>query len=314
MHLLIIISVAVIVAGLIVGLSLKFTGGNYFNYSGEWGGYESIVVSYSITDEDKIEETCETAFKDAGVKYYHKSKADTTSGGQLVYKFYSSTDGAKLDGVKDSINTKLEIGLSTATHNSVKGTVGDGKSLTYASIALATVVVFQFIYFAVRYKLASAFAALLANVHNVFIYLALLTLLRVPVSASCFAFAAITVLLTVIATCFMFDKARKNAKSESYKKLSALEQADYIANDSFKLIWTSAVALAAATLIVSVFLLIIGGVSVFTVTPVLVALVSIVSVFYGTAFFTPAVYSRFKKIGDGLKSKPANASKSKKSA
>ena len=316
MHLMIIVSVAVIIAGLIVGLACKFTVGGYYNYAAEWSSSDSIVVSYSLTDDNELDKTCEAEFKAQGISYYFKSDAETAEGGQLVYRFYSSTSDDKLAAAENAINAKLEQGLSTAEFHKSEGIVGANKVLTYGSIAIATCVVFQFIYFAIRYKFASALSALLANVHNVLVYLALLALLRIPVGTSMIAFVGITVLLTIVGTCFMFDKARKNLKSESYAKLDANEQADDMANANFKMLWTSAAALAVVAVIMCVFLSISAGGAAFMVTPVLAALVCIASVFYGLAFFTPSVYSRIKKLSDKLiKSRAAEAKKeAKKSA
>lgn len=318
MHIMIIVSAVVIAIGLAMGLIFQFVAGGYFNYGADYSSYNSVVVNYAYIDgqEDSVKDVCSKAFKDAGVSYYTCVSGETTEGGQLVYKFTVSTNNEKLAKAKDAIHTALNAegtsGLSNASVHEVKAVLGGGKALTYGAIALATAVVFQFIYFAVRYKLTSALAALLADVHNLAIFLSLLAITRVPVGSDIFAFAALTVVITMIGCCFLFDKVRKNVKDEKYAKTEAFELSDICANESILDISVSAIAVAAAAVILFV-LMSISALSVnLVLTPALMAVLAAASSVYGTAFFTPSVYSRFKLIGDNFKA--SHSQKSKKNS
>ena len=73
-----------------------------------------------------------------------------------------------------------------------------------------------------------ALGALLANFHNLALYVALLAMTRIPVGLSAVAFAALTVLFTMIATGYMFDRYRRNLKKENFAKLDGDEHDGYL--------------------------------------------------------------------------------------
>lgn len=325
MHLFIIISCAVVAIGLMVGLICRFVADGYFNYGADWASYKSVTVYSSIMeypDEGAVKEVCEKAFKEAGVSYYSESCGDQTGeyvGKAVVYKFTKSTDGKKLGKAVELIEADIKLQAdgnlpqSSASWHEVNGLLGSGKALWRGAVALASVIVLHFIYFAIRYKLSMALSAVLADLHNLAIFLSLLAITRIPVGSSIIAFGVLTVLLTVIGTCFLFDRMRKNFKDDELKKLDAFELVDISANESFKinLIMPACLDVAAVVLFV---LSAISALSVLSIiTPILCAVVSFLACAYGTLFFTPAVYSRFKVLGDGFKKKHARAPKEKTS-
>lgn len=324
MHLLIVISALLIAAGLAVGLICQFVGGGYFNYSAEWGGYKSITVTYGYTDfsgDEDVKIICQTAFDDANISYYAFQSGDNNTGGQLVYKFAVSTDDAKITAAVEAIEAAIKLAveedgglrLSSASAHTAEAYLGGGSTLVMLSVALAVVVAFHFLYFVIRFRLTMALAALLADIHNLALFVSLLSLTRVPVGPSVFAFAALAVLLTVIGTCWLFDRVRKNAKEEEFKKLSAFELVDRSADEAFKAnIWLPA-SLVCVTVVLFVLLSVSSLSPLVILSPVLTALVCFVSCAYGTAIFTPSVYARFKKIGDEWKSKNTRTAKAKNS-
>ncbi len=323
MHIMIIVSAVIVAAGVAMGLIFQFVSNGYFNYGADYTSYNSVVVNYAYIDgkEDSINDICEKAFKEAGVSYYAYTYGDVATGGkleaggQLVYKFSKNTDTAKIQSAKDAIHSALTAegtsGLSKASYHEAETVLGGGKALTFGAIALASAVVFQFIYFAIRYKLTAAFSALLADVHNLAIFVSLLAITRVPTGSTVFAFAALTVVATMIGCCFLFDKARKNSKDEKFAKLDALEQADVCANESITEIAVTAVGAAVIGLILFV-LMSVSALSVqLAVTSAVLALLSAAASIYGTAFFTPSVYSRIRRAGGNLKaSHPQKVKKS----
>lgn len=316
MHVMIIVTAIIVAAGIAVGLICQFVAGGYFNYGADYKSYDSVVVTYAYIDykeEDAVKTICEDAFADAGIKYYSVTAGDCADGRELVYSFSQSVDAEKIKTAASAINGEIgSSGLSNAYYHSAETLLGGGYALTYGAIALASAVAFQFIYIAIRYKLAMAFAALLADVHNLVLFVSLLTITRIPVGSTVFALAALTVIATMIGSCFLFDRVRKNSKSEKFEKSGAFEVVDVSAGESFanSVICTVGLALAA------VLIFVLASISAMSVTLVLTvtlgAIVAAISCVYGTCFFTPAVYSRFKLIGDNFKAKYAK-SPSKKS-
>ena len=325
MHLLIIISSVVIALGLAVGIICQFVADGFFNYSDDYAIYKSVTVKYEDIDfsgsgEEPVEvikDICDEAFKTAGVSSYVSTHGDTTTGGKIEYKFTTSTDVAKLSDAITAINAEIKSGVvgedgiqfSYASYHSTESVLGGGKAITLAAITAATAIVFHFLYFVIRYKLTMALGALLADVHNIALYIALLALCRIPVGSAVATFGVLTVLLTIIGTCFLFDRMRKNCKDESLKKLTAFELADKSAVESLVINTIMPACLAAVSVVLFVLMAISSLSPLVVLSSVLCALVAFVSCAYGTAIFTPAVYSRFKKIGDELNKKSAEKSK-----
>ncbi len=89
-----------------------------------------------------------------------------------------------------------------------------------AAITIACAVALHFVYFIIRFRLTMALGALLADVHNFALYIALLALCRVPLGSTIATFAVLTVLITIIGTCFLFDRVRKNCKDDNFPCLN----------------------------------------------------------------------------------------------
>lgn len=312
MHLFIIISAVIVAIGLAVGLICQFVAGGYFNYGAEFKSYNTVEVNYAYVDyneEDKVIEICDGEFDKAGVSYFAVASGETSEGGRIVFKFSKGTDEDKLAATVAGIQTAINgngTSQSTVAFHSLETKLNGGKVLTFASIAIASAIALQFLYFLVRYRVTMAFAALLANIHNLAIYVSLLAITRVPVGISAVAFAALTVLVTMIACGYLFDRYRRNLKKENFVKLDNNEQTDICIKESFKGILYPVVGIATFAVVIFV-MLSISAMSVLTVlTPALLAIISVASAMYGTVFFTPSVYTRIKRIGDTLKARSKN--------
>ena len=326
MHLFIIISCVVIAIGLAVGTVCQFVSNGFFNYSADFDSYKNVTVDYEAIDfsgNDKtalqlVEEISEKAFAEAGVSSNLVTSGSTITGGKVTYKFFYSTDMETLEAAAEAINAEIKTVVSNSggiqfsyasAHNDVAVTTS-GLALTRAAIAVACVMAVHFIYFAIRYKLTMALGALLADIHNFALFIALTAMCRIPVGSSIATYAVLAVILTVICTGFLFDRMRKNAKAEENKKLSAYELSDKSACESLKLNVILPACLAALSVVLFVLLAISSLSPITIIPPVLCALMAFVSCVYGTVFFVPSVYPRFKEIGDKAK----EASKAKKLA
>ena len=322
MHLFVIISSIVVAIGLAVGLICQFVAGGYFNYGAEFKNYNTLEVNYAYvecSDAKDVKALCDGAFDKAGVSYYAYTVGDTDDGGRVVFKFSKKVDGEKIASTIPVIHNAivahgnangetftLENMQSNASFHELEAELNGAKVLTFASIAIASAMVLQFLYFVVRYKLTMAFGACLANLHNLAVYVSLLAITRVPVGISAVAFAGLTVLATMIACGFLFDRYRRNLKKEKYAKTSGDEMTDICVAESFKSILYPVVGIAAAAVIIFVMLSISAMSVVTVVAPVVAALFCAISTVYGTVFFVPPVYTRIKSIGDSVKARSKN--------
>ena len=325
MHLFIIITSIIVAIGIAVGVICHCVGGKYFNYGGDFASYKSVTVTYADIDfsgnkqddpEKVMDDICEKAFKDAGVSSYSKEYGDKSGGGSITYKFVDSTDGAKLGKAVDAINSKIDEVLegdsmfSNASWNTVNAVFEGSKALLRGGIAIASIVVFHFLYFLIRYRLTMAFAALLADAHNLALYLSLLAITRVPVTSAIVTFAVITLLVTMIGTCLLFDKMRKGIKSAEKKGEDFT--VDKPADETFLINVIFPGCIAAVAVVVFVLMSISSLSPLAIMAPVFMALISCVVCVYGTAMFVPSVYSRFKQIADNYKATHTRKAKSKK--
>lgn len=308
MHLMIIITAIIVAIGVAVGVICQFVAGGYFNVGDDYKSYKYIEVSYEyvdFNDEEKVKEICDKAFADAGVKYYAAiSNGDSDV---LEYRFSQTIAEDKLLSAENAITSALTAGEvsgnSYAKYHTVEAEFASESAFVYGAIAIATAMVFQFIYFAIRYKLTMAFSALLANVHNLAIFVSLLTICRIPVGSDAVAFAAICVLLTIIGCSYFFDKFRKGLKEEDFAKQSPENQSDACAGQTLFVQTVASVGVAAAAAVLFI-LLSISALSITSViSSVACALIAAVSAVYGSSFFTPSVYPKIKRIGDGVKAK-----------
>ena len=313
MHLFIIISSVLVAIGVAVGLVCQFVANGFFNYGAEFKSYNTIEVNYAYVDysnEGEVKDICDGVFDKAGVSYFAYTYGDTDDGGRVIFKFSKGCDGEKLGTVANDVQTALQSSdgstQTNAYFHTLEAELNGAKVLTFASIAIASAIALQFLYFVVRYKLTMAFGAFLANIHNLAIYVSLLAITRVPVGISAVAFAVLTVLMTMVACGFVFDRYRRNLKKEKYAKTGNGEMTDICVNESFKSVLYPVVGIAAAAVVIFV-LLSISAMSVLTImTPVLAALFSVASALYGTVFFVPSVYTEIKSIGDSVKARSKN--------
>ncbi|MDE6586319.1 MAG: hypothetical protein K2K80_06550 [Clostridia bacterium] len=319
MHLLVIISCIVIAIGLAVGTVCQFISNGFFNYSADYETYKTVTVEYEDIDfsgagrepSKLIEDICEKAFKAENLSKINLTTGDTNTGGKLIYKFSNSTDYGKLNSAVSAINDEIKeevsqaggIQFSYASAHEEVAVIGGDLVLVRAAIVAATIIVVHFIYFVIRYKLTMALGALLADMHNLALYLALVALCRVPVGSAIATYAVIAVIMSAIGTSYFFDKMRGNIKDEENKKLTAFELADKSANESLKFNVIMPACLAAVSVVVFVLMAISSLSPLAVISPVICSIMSFISCAYGTAIFVPSVYPRFKVIGDNTKEK-----------
>lgn len=317
-HLFIIISVLFIAIGMAVGTICHFCANGFFNYGEEFSSYKCVTVTYYTSeykDADAIRPVCDEALKGFNayeVSYY----SDNRMGGEIVYKYSAGTDGEKLQSAVDALNVALDkngSGLNVASLHEVSVNEGGARALTYAAIALASAAAFQFLYFIFRYKLRAAFSALLACVHNLGVFVAFAAITRIPVGAQFIAIGAAVVLLTMILTCVLFDRTRKNFKNEIYAKTERVEVVDTSACEVRTVSFIAVCALAVAVVVLGVFAAI-SQMWIGALAPYGLALLGLIACFYGALFFTPAVHGAIDGVCEKAKASVKSAGKTAKPA
>lgn len=317
-HLFIIISVLFITIGMAIGTVCHFCANGFFNYGDEFSSYKCVTVTYYTSeykDADAIKPVCEQALKGFNayeVSYY----SDNRMGGEIVYKYSPKTDSAKLQAAVDSLNTALDknqSGLNVASLHEATVSEGGSRAITYAAIALASAAAFQLIYFVFRYKLRAALSALLACVHNLGVFVALAAVTRIPVGAQFIAFGAAVVLLTMILSCVLFDRTRKNFASELYAKTERTEVVDTSACEVRIISFVAICALAVAAVVFGVFAAI-SQLWIGALAPYALALLGLIACFYGALFFTPAVHGAIDGVCEKFNKSTKSGGKAAKPA
>lgn len=311
LHIFIFISVLFIAIGMAIGTVCHFVSNGFFNYGGEFSAYKSISVTYYYSEHNEntdIKQICGYAV--AGVNPIDVSYATNELSEEIVYKFSANTDNAKLQAVVDEINSNFSGLESRATLH--EGTINEGgaKNIVFASIALASAAAFQFLYYILRYKLRAAFSALLASVHNLGVYAALLAITRIPVGTEAVALGCAVVVLTMILSGILFDRTRKNFKNEKYAKADRLDVVETSASEVRKLTVITLVSLAVVAVVLGVFETI-ASMYVGAIAPCVIAILGVVACFYGSVFFTPAVHSAIDACCERVKASASSPKKKK---
>lgn len=310
MHLCITITCLLVAIGLAIGLTCHFLWGYFFNWGGDYSTYSKVEVKYSVLEigTSEVEEICEDAFEENGITYYTVVTSGSSTESRIEYRFADSTDSEALISAQQTVEAAVqaENELAVVTYSYVSGTLGGEIDIMYAGIALAAAVVFQFLYFIIRYKLTMAFSALLADVHNLALFYALLAITRVQVSSSVVALSVLTVLLTMVGCGILFEKLRKAFRTDEFKAMPSFEQVDAASRSAIRPMAFVFGTFAVAAVVIAAFTAI-GALSVYSLfMPCMCALISVVACAYGTMLFTPAVYSRFKLRADIYAKNKAN--------
>lgn len=288
-----IICAIVIVAGMAVGTVCHFLFGGFFNYGSEFSSYKSVVVTYSTaeySDVELIKPTCDE--KLGAFNAFEVSCGDKTTGGEIVYKYPTSVSSEELSKAVAEINAVIDTedtGLNVAVLHEGNTLVGGSKAIIYASIAVASAAVFEFIYFAFRYKLRAAISAFIGCVANVGLFASLAALTRLPVGTDLIALGAAVVLLTMIGSCVLFDRVRKNFRNDAYAKTDRSEVIAISAAESKKINLVTVIALALPVVVLAI-CAVIALLNLTVLAPYAAAILALISCCYGTVFVMPAIH------------------------
>lgn len=296
-----ILSALVIVAGIVIlavfGFNPDTTVSDVKTLSVELESY----VDISDARVESVKEICESEFEKAGLKDAYTVKADMSNGGELLYVFDKNTDDAKLNEAKDAIGAALNAAsegdgalsgaffyVSTGSENAIA--VVPSGYIWRGALAGAVILLVIFVYVSVRYKLNMGIAGTVSSLVGALLTLAVVALVRIPVTTSVAYIGAFALLFTALTSMLTFNKMRENFKTDEYKAMSAEEAVS-------SSVQTKSVLFFALLSIIA--LVLVGAIAVTSVRWFAVAaLVAVVMGTFSSLIFMPAMYLPMKKISD----------------
>ena len=295
-HIALIITVVIIAIGMAVGTICHFVSNGFFNYGDEFASYKSVTVTTSVPEDvsgNAAKSIAQDALSSLGAYEVSFSQGTGHTPNTVIYKFYTSVSDESLSSAVGALEQAFgEQGLEDATAVfNVNTSVPEGlHQLNFFAIAIASAVVFQAIYFAIRYKIGMALSSLGTQLAAVGVYASLLAITRCPVGLEAIAFAALTVVLTMICNAIFFDKVKKSFKDEANAKADRLDLIADGARTTAKLNAFVFTAAAIAAVIVAIFAIIASPAAI-TLAPFAVCLLSIIPCAFACAVFSPASYA-----------------------
>ena len=296
-----ILGVLVIAAGILIGAVFGFHADPTLS------NVKTINVKLEAYDNEArteaVRNICESELDKAGLKDTYTFKGEVSGlGNEVVYVFSENTDASKLETAQTAIQNSLDA-AAEADGNVLKGaffyvslheekveTVLASGYLWRGALAAAVILVIEFVYIAVRYKLNMGATAAATSLLSVLLTLAIVALARIPVTASVIYVAAFAMLYSAVLCMLSFNRMRENFKTDEYKGMPA-DQA-IASSVPAKVILLFAVVSAAA-------LVLVGAVAVASVRWfALAALTALASGTYASLLFMPAMYLPLKKISD----------------
>lgn len=296
-----VVSAVLVVAGILMSAIFGF------NADAAVSDSKTLTVkmnSYAyFTRLENVKEICEAELDKAGFKDCYTLDGETSGDSdEIVYVFSAKTDEAKLREAGDSIQAKLTTAtdeegnalngqelLVTVNSEDVSAFLPDGYFWRNI-LAAAVILVIEFVYIAVRYKLNMGVTAAATSLLGLLLTLALVAITRIPVMSSLVYVAAFAMLYSAFIAMVVFNRMRENFRTDEYKAMSAEEAIVSSVPAKFILIFAAASIVA---------LVLVGGIAVASVRWFAVAsIVAVVAGTYSVLVFMPAMYLPLKKISD----------------
>ena len=288
-----ILGVLVIAAGILIGAVFGFHADPTLS------NVKTINVKLEAYDNEArteaVRNICESELDKAGLKDTYTFKGEVSGlGNEVVYVFSENT----LTAIQNSLDAAAEADgnvlkgafFYVSLHEEKVETVLASGYLWRGALAAAVILVIEFVYIAVRYKLNMGATAAATSLLSVLLTLAIVALARIPVTASVIYVAAFAMLYSAFLCMLSFNRMRENFKTDEYKGMPA-DQA-IASSVPAKVILLFAVVSAAA-------LVLVGAVAVASVRWfALAALTALASGTYASLLFMPAMYLPLKKISD----------------
>lgn len=304
-----VIAAAIIVVGLLVsaifGFNLAATADDSLTVTVRLDSYASNAVV------EKVESICDTEFKKLSLSYEYEVKANVSNGAvrEYVYSFRKGTNEQTLESAKNSINAAFETEKQTEGSPLYNGFVNASchrndtlkflakgfvwRAVLAGAIALALV----FVYCVFRLKRHLALTVTGATLVGGAMTLALVALLRIPVTSSIVYAAAFASLFTAAFSVLFAGNAKAAFGKEKNEELST-EETIASATPVKEIVSVAAVLLAGLVLI--------GAIGVTSVS--WFAIAAVIGLLCGTftvLVLLPAVYLPVRKAVDAYEAERA---------
>lgn len=247
-----------------VGIGIDFEGGTI------------LTVTLGQDAKDNYDENCKAIieaiqnveYKGAKVvvSYSQLQEANDVNKTAIVFRYKNVLDNdadiaAMNDAIRDAVdkNAFPEINLADKiTYQSI-GATAASDLLSKAGIALAVSLALILIYIMIRFTLTSAFAAIIALIHDTVIMFALTVICRVQINSSYVAAMITIVAYSINNTIIIFDRCR-----EMIKPLKGQKNIDYkgIGDQAVRDSLTRTIYSTLTTMVTVIFLAILGSESI----------------------------------------------------
>lgn len=293
------IAAIVIIAGVVLAAVLGFNA----DVSAKGAKTLTVKIFATATDSARVDAVRVICDKEIGNKldvtdtYVTRISGDT----ELVYVFDEDGKVSTLQTVKNNVQAKLDAAKAeegnklygtflnaTANVETVKATMPTGY-VWRAILAAVLVLVVEFVYVAIRFKLNMGIAAALSSFVGTALTVALVALVRIPVTtAAAYAFA-FALLYTTATTLLVLAKQREALKNEAKDANPEETVANAVPVKELVLL---AVSLAVA-------LVLVGAIATAAVRWfALTAFVGLIAGTFSSLLFLPSVYLPLKKSFD----------------
>ncbi len=215
------VTLAVIAVVLVIGIASFFI--QSFNIDIDFSGGTEIKINLGteVTDEvcDKVNDIIRNN-KKLGNDYVSSTTQSTDNSNVAIIRTGTAAlTNEQQDVLIDELYKAFPDATKPEAINKIDPTVGATLTRT-AFIAVAVAVVLMLIYIWIRFELNSGLAAIVCLVHDLFVIMAVYSILQIPVNSN-----IIAVLLTILgysinATIIVFDRIREIRKKNSGEEFS----------------------------------------------------------------------------------------------
>lgn len=247
-----------------VGIGIDFEGGTILTVT--LG--KDAKDNYNTNRDAIIKAIQDVEYKGAKVvvSYSQLQEANDVNKTAIVFRYKNVLDNdadiaAMNDAIRDAVdkNAFPDINLADKiTYQSI-GATAASDLLSKAGIALAVSLALILVYIIIRFTLMSAFAAIIALIHDIVIMFALTVICRVQINSSYVAAMITIVAYSINNTIIIFDRCR-----EMIKPLKGQKNIDYkgIGDQAVRASLTRTIYSTLTTMVTVVFLAILGSESI----------------------------------------------------
>jgi len=278
-----------------VGIGIDFEGGTLITVT--LG--QDAVDNYD-SNKDSIKETIEN--HGVTVSYIQLQEANNAEKNAIVFRYKNiSKDDNEINATNEAIREDVDALYPELPGNVTFESIGATAAsdlLSKAGIALAVSVVLILIYIIIRFTLMSAFAAIIALLHDVVIMFALTVICRVQINSSYVAAMITIIAYSINNTIIIFDRCR-----EYIKPLKGQASIDYanIGDMAVRDTMTRSIYTTFTTMVTVFFLCVLGSDTIreFCV-PIILGLVA---GFFSSVFLATPLWAAMSKSYDKTRAK-----------